>query len=186
MNKQADPEVKLKHIESAVNDITRATSLWFTTQRNLGKSFVRRCLGDPRADTATISQQTLDGMTNSFGNLIDGWFGWVQLLNALTGSRYWPNPQGSVSTIYTQSVVVVPGGNITTDMNIVSSPLADDNGNQIAVECITLDPTFLQAVTDSVVTVEVNAPLTTVSGVYKGTINNQANGNAVFPYAIEI
>lgn len=186
MNKQADPEVKLEHIESAVGDITRATSLWLTTQKNLGKSYVRRCLGDPRADTATISQQTLDGMTSSFGNLIDGWFGWIQLANALTGSRYWPNPRGSVTTIYSQTVVIVPGANVTADINIVSSPLADGTGNQIDAGYITFDPNFLQAVTDTVVTVEVNAPLATVSGIYKGTINDQASGNAIFPYAIEI
>jgi|SRR5580692_5996753 hypothetical protein len=187
MNQQASrahPGGKVAHIESAVDDLTGAASSLLKTQTDLAKTLVRRCAGDPRADPTTIGQQTLNGMTSSFEKLIDGWFGWLQLTDALTGSRYWPNPPGS--TIYLHKDVTVPAANIPAVIQIVSSALDDGSGNRIDAGCIWLDPQLLQAATDQLVKVEIWAPLATVPGLYTGSINDAASGNVVFQYEIVV
>jgi hypothetical protein len=190
MNQQAsatDQEGKVAQIESAVDEFTGAISRLLTTQTDLTKSLVRRWAGDPRADPATMGQQVLDGMTSSFGNLVDGWFGWIQLVDALSGSRYWPNPPGSQeSTKYIRKDLTVPATNIRTDIQIASSALDDGSGNRIDAGYIRLDPQSLQAATDTLVTVVITAPVTTVSGRYAGSINNAGTGALVFPYEIVV
>lgn len=182
----ADPGGKVANIESAVDDLTGAADHLLRTQNDLAKSLVRRCAGDPRADPATMGQQTLNGMTSSFGNLIDGWFAWLQLVDALSGSRFWPNPPGSQgSTIYIQKEVTVPAANIVADIQIVSSELDDGSGNRIDAGCIRVDPQSLQADADAVVSVVIAAPATTASGRYAGSIND-GSGNPVCPYEIVV
>jgi len=179
----ADPEV-----EALVDQMVTVVNKFVSIQADLAKSVISRWTSGGGWGAPVPGGDAWVSSIDSIGQLTQGYFTWVQLMDALAGSGWNKHPG-----VPTKKASVTPGTfqdvyrRVTSpqDADITVRSVVNDDGTPLSKD-ISVTPTSLRAGVPTDVTMTITPPKGTPGGTYSGFILDAKTGAKLFAVSIEL